>query len=146
MSESQVVGPKQSLLFLYEQNYILFRLLLPALPKNKGWSVLKSQAHPNAFLYPLSRHAYTSEWLLGYHFAKRTPQQFSPDYVVRVYHDARLVEARLANRLAVNKIYDAKQKINQDLYRWLGYLHRHHYQLGQIKDIECLPDVLVSSC
>lgn len=131
-----------SLLHLYEQNYILFRLILPDLPKTSGWHILKSANRPPAYLHRISLHNYTSEWLLGHYFHHKKPQKFTPNHIIRIYHDARLCEALLDKHPPIKQMRQQKKISNQALHAWLDYLHRNRYQLSEYAQSDSIPNLL----
>ena len=142
MPPSPFIRQAQSLLSLYEQNYILFRLVLPDPPREDGWFVLESTNRPAVYGHRLSRHPYTSEWLLG-HFYPPRERPFRPDDIIRVYHDVRLAEALVQKQVSVKQARQHKLARNRALAEWLEYCHRHRYRLARQADMTALPPVEV---
>lgn len=138
MLRPQIFQRKESLLPLYEQNYMLFRLILPNMPNEKGWFALEAQGRPPVYVHRLSAQPYTSEWLLGHFFPQRQ-RRFSPDYTIRVYHDARLVEALPPMQKPVGEVRAYKLALNRALGEWLDYCHRHRYRLNAAAATADLP-------
>lgn len=139
MHQSRLIKQTQSLLSLYEHNYILFRLVLPELPREDGWFVLESGDEPSVYLHRLSRHPYTSEWLLGhFHPSRRRP--LMPDHTIRVYHDARLAETLLREKVSVARARRYKLGRNRALAEWLEYCHRRRYRLNRQANAAHLPN------
>ena len=56
-------------------------------------------------------------------------RRFAPDYCIRVYHGARLAEARLDLNLPLRELRAAKLAHNRALAEWLDYCRRHRYRL-----------------
>lgn len=137
MQRSRFIRHTQSLLSLYEQNYMLFRLVLPELPQSSAWFVLESADRPDVYVRRVESHPYTSEWLLGHVYANKR-RMLAPDYAIRVYHDARLVEASLPKKCPVNEVHQHKLALNRALFEWLEYCHRYGYHLNQQADVTYL--------
>ena len=114
---------------LYEHNYCLFRLILPEPPPDDDWYALHASGRPAAYLRCLSQSPYTSDWQLGHYYPHKTQRRFAPDYCIRVYHDARLAEARFELNLPLRELRAAKLAHNRTLAEWLDYCRRHRYRL-----------------
>ncbi|MBV7434283.1 DUF1249 domain-containing protein [Cardiobacteriaceae bacterium TAE3-ERU3] len=143
MRHRRFMRDNPSLLALYENNYMLFRLLLPHLPQQEGWYVLESEGRRPAYLHRVSLHPYTSEWLLAHHFPHHAGRLLAPDHQIRVYHDARLVEARIDTQsVPVTQQRQAKVTRNRALGEWLDYCYRHGYRLNVNVAPDDLPDGL----
>lgn len=134
MLRPQIFQNSSALLPLYEQNYMLFRLVLPELPPLHQWFVLEAQERSPLYGYRLSTSPYTSEWLLGHFFPQRK-RQFAPDFRIRVYHDARLVEAMPPEQKPVGEVRMYKLALNRALGEWLDYCHRYRYRLNQAAEV-----------
>ncbi len=130
MQQAHFLQREPSLLTLYEQNYMLFRLVLPELPGKDGWFALESAERPVVYVHRLAIHPYTSEWLLGHFHPHKRERRFTPDHVIRVYHDARLVEAMVREAVPVNQMRKHKLARNRALYEWLDYCRRYRYRLN----------------
>lgn len=140
MRHRRFMRDNQSLLALYENNYMLFRLLLPCLPQEDGWCVLEAKGLRPAYLHRVSIHRYTSEWILAHHFPEHSERPLAPDHQIRVYHDARLVEARIdGSEVPVSKQREVKMMRNRALGEWLDYCYRHGYRLNLDAEVENLP-------
>lgn len=120
---------KPPLLTFYEQNYMLFRLVVPKAPADDGWHVLRAAGRVDVFLRRLSAHPYTSEWLLAHCYPGRQ-RLFAPDYTIRVYHDARLAEAMTDPSIPVRKQREHKYAVNRALGEWLDYCRRYGYRMA----------------
>ena len=92
-------------------------------------AILRAPQRAAIYLRCIGRHAYTSEWLLGHFYPQRQQRRFAPDYCIRVYHDARLAEARLDLNLPLRELRAAKLAHNRALAEWLDYCRRHRYRL-----------------
>lgn len=143
MLQSRFARGTRSLLSLYEQNYMLFRLVLPEMPKRNGWFCLESEGKPPVYVHRLSIHPYTSEWLLGHFFPQHSKRVLNPDYVIRVYHDARLAEVVPQGQVQVREMREYKLEINRALAEWLSYCHRRGYRVNWSADVKGLPDLSV---
>ncbi|UJF24356.1 DUF1249 domain-containing protein [Suttonella sp. R2A3] len=140
MQHPRFMHDNASLQALYEQNYTLFRLLLPRTPKTECWHVLEAPERREVYVRCTAQHAYTSEWLLAHHFPERGEHSLAPDHCIRVYHDARLVEARIETLLAVNACKAVKLRHNRALAEWLDYCRRHGYKLNESRAFYDLPN------
>ena len=114
---------------LYEHNYCQFRLILPDPPPDDGWYALLAPGRPAAYLRRLDQSRYTGDWQLGHYYPHKTRRRFAPDYRIRIYHDARLAEARLELDLPLRELRAAKFAHNRALAEWLDYCRRHQYRL-----------------
>lgn len=130
-----------SLLSVYEHNYQLFRLVLPNPPQRDGWFVLEAGGMPPVYVHRVGIHPYTSEWLIGHYFPLKAQRSFSPDYTIRVYHDARLCEAMFAEPVPVREIRARKLRLNRALGEWLDYCRRRRFVLNPQADVSHLPQV-----
>ena len=92
-------------------------------------TALHAADRPAAYLRCLSQSPYTSDWQLGHYYPHKTRRRFAPDYCIRVYHDARLAEARLELNLPLRELRAAKLTHNRALAEWLDYCRRHRYRL-----------------
>lgn len=136
-------GSFTGLMTLYESNYIkLARLIEPLSvprPKQIVPAVSVSPEDCDLHLKPVSSERYTSTLKLTYWFEDEQGQRIAdPDLMVRVYHDARLVEAVRATdahyhhklrELAAQQIamlhsleLDRRWRNNIMLNKWLDYL------------------------
>lgn len=141
MQRPKFLQRNASLLSLYEHNYQLFRLVLPVPPEAEGWFVLEAQGMPSVYVHRMSIHPYTSEWVIGHYYPHKKQRVFSPDYTIRVYHDARLCEAMLTEDLPIRQVRPRKILLNRALGEWLDYCHRRHFRLNAQVDTSHLPSV-----
>ncbi|SUO97848.1 DUF1249 domain-containing protein [Suttonella ornithocola] len=137
---ARLSASQTSLLSLYEENYRLFRLLLPILPETDGWFVLEAKDSAPVYGHRLSIHSYTSEWLLGHHFPHKK-RLFAPDFTIRIYHDARLAEAMLTETVAIKEMKLKKAQLNRALAEWLTYCRRRQLVLNPKANIAHLPTI-----
>ena len=135
-------GSFSGLMSLYESNYLKFMLLtereFPAVP------ALISHAPADCDLHfeLLRREPYTSTLKLTYWFEDEEGVAVpDPDLVVRVYHDASLVEAvggrdthrhHLLRALALSHAgeLDRRWRVNMMLNKWLDYLLERGHSLA----------------
>lgn len=123
-----------SLMELYEQNYLLTRLLAPDLKKlAAGEYVSRADACLPLYLSVLEKERYTTTICLSYRFKDRLPYPKQPNLTIRIYHDASTTEAmsglihgqRYTQR-NVRRLHES-WKLNHFLYKWLRYcVHRGH--------------------
>lgn len=78
---------------LYESNHARLRQLLGNLAVLPAYMVSVSDTDLNLHLTRVERCRYTTSLRLSYHFESAQGIQRDPDLLLRVYHDARLVEA-----------------------------------------------------
>lgn len=120
-----------TLMDLYEQNYMLVRLLAPEL-KHMGDGTFVSRV-PGAIPLELSdlvHSRYTSTFRLTYRFSSsnlRGRTEREPDLSVRLYHDARSCEVMSGlmpeGRIEVRRIRDLDEgrRLNRFMHKWLSY-------------------------
>ncbi len=119
------------LMDLYELNYIRFRNIAPDL--DIADELLSSvPGHQDLYLSVLERCKYTTRLRMTYRFDDGSGGYlFEPDLVLKVYHDARVIEVEQLTRrrtTSFNKLVDKKWRMNRFLFKWLGYcLHQGHY-------------------
>jgi len=127
-------GRFASLMELYENNYMLVRLLAPELRQlREERYVSKVQGCLDLELSQIEHHRYTTTFNLTYRFRQpgRAPRE--PDLSVRLYHDARacevvsgLISSRRSEQRRVRKL-DESRRLNRFLYKWLRYcLYQGH--------------------
>lgn len=87
-------GTFTGLMTLYESNFIKLKRLLPDAKAFDGYAVSYSPRDCDLYLESLSRERYTATFKLTYRF-EDAPDNWvaDPDILLRVYHDAKLVEA-----------------------------------------------------
>lgn len=123
-----------SLMELYEQNYLLVRLLVPELKTMRSGSFVSSA--PGAMPLELSdivHSRYTSTFKLTYRFAgpaSKGRSEREPDLVIRLYHDARTCEVMSGlmpeGRIVSRRVRDLDEgrRLNRFLGKWLNYCIR----------------------
>ena len=124
-------GRFASLMELYEQNYVLIRLLAPAL-KNMGDGEFVSTA-PGAMplvLDHVEHNRYTTTFKLTYQFSSVQRHAREPDLAIRLYHDARSCEVMSGllpgSRHEIRRTRDLEdgRRLNRFLNKWLRYCLR----------------------
>ena len=86
-------GSFVGLMTIYESNYLRLQQLLPDYEQFEEPRFSRSHRDCTLYLNLVERHAYTTTVKLTYLFAEPTGTIADPDLTVRIYHDARLVEA-----------------------------------------------------
>ena len=126
------------LLDLQESSYRRLVRLAPDLYRLHGTEVSRAAGALDLYLTLVERQRYTTTVSLTYRFAGPDGCLLEPNVTLRVYHDARLVEAvshsrrhpvhsAPCRRRAVPTVLEAKWETNRFLQRWLGYcLHQGH--------------------
>lgn len=125
-------GSFSGLMALYEENWRLLQALAPTLPGLQG--KLSSHAGEDCELHldVLESTRYTRSLRLTYLFAVDNGVEADPDFLLRVYSDARQVEAVscineprhavLQQMIMENNELDRRWRRNIILNKWLGYL------------------------
>ncbi|MFK7891750.1 MAG: DUF1249 domain-containing protein [Granulosicoccus sp.] len=126
-------GRFAALMDLYEQNYLLMRLLVPELREMPSGDFVSyvSGAMPLE-LQSLEHSRYTSSFKLTYRFSPSSKHRklYEPDLDIRLYHDARSCEVMSgllpAGRLEARRTRDLDEGrlLNRFLNRWLSYCLR----------------------
>ena len=91
----RLVRPRSfaGLMTLYESNHIRMRQLLGNLRRVPQQATSKSNTDLDLHLHVLERCRYTTIMRMTYWFADADSTVADPDLLLRIYHDARLVEA-----------------------------------------------------
>jgi len=145
MQDTTLLRPKtsgrfNSLMELYENNYILIRLLAPGL---RSYTQEKYLSHPVGVL-PLElsnieHNKYTTTFKLTYLFSESSRQQREPDLTIRLYHDActcevmsGLIPSRRAEMRRTRDLNDG-YRLNRFLHKWVAYCLRqgHGFETAQ---------------
>jgi len=123
-----------SLMELYEQNYVLIRLLVPELRTlEQGIFVSRVSGAMTLELHVLAHSRYTSTFNLTYRFSDKSTRgrsQCEPDLAIRLYHDARSCEVMSGllpeGRIEVRRTRDLEEgrRLNRFLHKWLNYCIR----------------------
>jgi uncharacterized protein YqiB (DUF1249 family) len=119
-----------SLMTLYESNYIRLGWLAPELRRLRGSLVSKVAGGPALEISIVEQCRYTTAFQMTYLFGADTAMAREPQLDVRVYHDARLAEARgtgpthprlrrLAGEAAASR--GERWNCNMLLNKWLEY-------------------------
>ncbi len=128
-------GTFTGLMTLYESNYIKLAHLASGLDRAGGSIVSRSPRDSDLHAHVLRREPYTTTLKLTYLFRELDGVVVAdPDLILRIYHDARLVEAVSGReRHCHHKLrelstsagaeLDRRWRINMMLNKWLDYLH-----------------------
>mgnify|MGYP001555740320 CR=1 FL=1 len=123
----------ESLMDLYEDNYIKLRRLVPNIEAIEPGAISRVSGTIPLFLQVVERQKYTTTLHLTYRFEDDDKEaQHDPAMTIRVYHDARAVEALLDQNASRFNIsikspqrtevpLKARWEINHFLNRWLRY-------------------------
>ena len=121
---------------LYERNYMLVRLLAPALREATGTRLSTVEGELPLEMRDIEHGRYTTTFRLTYRLSARDArgrEGREPDLAVRLYHDARTCE--VMSGLMPGETGEARRvrdldeghRLNRFLNRWLGYcLERGH--------------------
>ncbi|NND90913.1 MAG: DUF1249 domain-containing protein [Granulosicoccus sp.] len=132
---------------LYEQNYLLMRLLAPELKRmGPGTHVSRLPGAMSLELSELEHSRYTSTFRLTYRFSERTlrgRREREPDLAIRLYHDARSCEVMSGlmpeERMVSRRTRDLEEgrHLNRFLKKWLSYCLRQGHGFGkQLEPVE----------
>jgi len=134
-------GTFTGLMTLYESNYIKLHQLASPLEWPANAIVSSSPRDNDLYAELVRREPYTTTLRLTYWFDDAGVSAADPDIVVRIYHDARLVEAvssgdahrhaklrELAKRS--NDELDRRWRLNMFLNKWLDYLFEVGHSLS----------------
>lgn len=134
-------GRFSTLMDLYEQNYMLMRLLAPDLKHMGSGSFLSTAAGTLTLeLRDLEHSRYTSTFRLTYRFSEdsaRGRSEREPDLAIRLYHDARSCEV-MSGLMPDGRVDEERRtrdleegrRLNRFLNRWLSYCLRQGHQFG----------------
>jgi uncharacterized protein YqiB (DUF1249 family) len=138
-------GTFTGLMTLYESNYIKLNQLGSTLEWRADAIVSSSPRDSDLYAEIVRREAYTTTLRLTYWFLGADGLSApDPDIVVRIYHDARLVEA-VSSREAHshtklrelarnnNEELDRRWRLNMLLNKWLDYLFEVGHNLGAVE-------------
>jgi len=136
-------GTFTGLMTLYESNYIKLGLLTPTYEWAKDVLVSSSARDNDLYAEIVKREPYTTTMRLTYWFQEPDGASLAdPDLVLRIYHDARLVEAVTSGEahrhaklreLAGNGSsaeLDRRWRLNMILNKWLDYLFEVGHSLN----------------
>lgn len=135
----------QSLMELYEENYRLIRLLIPALSKlNRDLYVSQARNALALELFDIHQDKYTTTFKLTYRFSKELEHELEPDLTLRLYHDARTCEVLSGLLPGIDQKYSRRTRtldesctLNRFLNKWLAYcLRQGHGFSASNADIE----------
>ncbi len=131
------------LMDFYEQNYLLLRKLIPHIHKIEGKAVSVRRNSVDLHMEVIEREKFTTTILLTHHFKAANKILSKPDFIVRIYHDARSVEVLSAalqgkrvklsqSRVGVKERY----RLNRFLHKWLYYLLKQGHVLRSPAKLE----------
>ncbi len=122
------------LMELYEQNYMLLRLLVPSLRTGAAGAAVSSvPGCLDLYVELTEKSRYTSTLRLTHRFVDGNRASLEPDLYVRIYHDARTAEVvsgvlngmRYGERRG--RSLQRSREPNRFLFKWLRFLlHRGH--------------------
>lgn len=130
-----------ALMELYERNFLMVEQLVPELELPFDVAVSRCATDLPLHLTTLERSRYTCAFKLTYEFTDASGTRCDPDLQLRVYRDARVVEAlRCVTRPPwqadgegdpqVERFLSAQWSRNLLLYKWLVYLLGHGHGFG----------------
>jgi len=147
MQDTMVLRPKttgrfNTLMELYEKNYMLIRLLAPGLRTFESPTYL---SQPDGLL-PLELSAiehnrYTTTFKLTYLFSTPNRPEREPDLTVRLYHDARTCEVMsglipaMRHESRRTRDLDNGYRLNRFLHKWASYCLRQGHGFGEEQGI-----------
>ena len=134
-------GTFTGLMTLYESNYIKLQQLASTMTWEADATVSSSPRDNDLHVEIVRREPYTTTLRLTYWFEDAGIAAADPDLVVRVYHDARLVEAVSSGEShrhvklrelakSSNAELDRRWRLNMLLNKWLDYLFEVGHSLG----------------
>ncbi len=126
-------GSFTGLMTIYESNYLKLRQLAGDIGGDVAETVSCVPRDCDLHLSLVKREPYTTTLKLTYWFAEGAQVVHDPDLTLRVYHDARLVEAVTGRdqhhhhklrelALPADSELDRRWRINMMLNKWLDYL------------------------
>ena len=135
-------GTFTGLMTLYESNYIKLKYLAGTLEWPPGGLISSSPRDSDLHAEIIRREPYTTTLRLTYWFSENDAVAPDPDLVVRIYHDARLVEAvssgeqhrhaKLRELARSNgSELDRRWRLNMLLNKWLDYLFEVGHNLDR---------------
>ena len=126
---------------LYESNYVRLKWLLPELPADNTCLVSNVGADMALYLRVTEVSRYTTTLVLTYLFQDGPQLVADPDLSIRVYHDARMVEAmactdrhrhRALREFATGQGSELERRWTRNimLNKWLEYCADHGHRFG----------------
>jgi len=139
-------GTFTGLMTLYESNYIKLNQLCAALEWPADAIVSSSPRDNDLYAEIVRREPYTTTLRLTYWFDDAGVPAADPDIIVRIYHDARLVEAVSSGEAhrhaklreiacSSNAELDRRWRLNMLLNKWLDYLFEAGHTLGSAERV-----------
>lgn len=143
-------GRFSALMELYEQNYILIRLLAPELRNMQSHLTTSSGDRPvvhvsqvegclDLEISRVEHNKYTTTFNLTYRFKSDARRPREPDLMIRLYHDARTCEVMsgllqgLEHGPQRRRDLDQGYRINRFLFKWSRYCLKqgHSFSSGR---------------
>ncbi len=138
--KSRTSGRFGDLMELYEQNYVLLRLLIPDLKSAELQTRISTvEGCLPLYMQLIEKTPYTSTLRMTYRFVEARDKdgvaraEIEPNLMLRVYHDARTAEVISGHIHGQQHVerktrgLDSSWQLNRFLYKWLRYLrHRGH--------------------
>jgi len=143
--KARTTGRFSNLMELYEQNYVLLRLLIPDLKSAELQTrVSKVDGCLPLYMQLIEKTPYTTTLRMTYRFVETEGEavrsQAEPNLMLRVYHDARSAEVISGHIHGQQHVQrktrglDNSWQLNRFLYKWLRYLrHRGHHLSGGMR-------------
>lgn len=134
LAKPNTSGRFASLMELYENNYMLVRLLMPNLRHfSADCYVSRVAGCLDLELSQIEHNRYTTTFNLTYRFSQPGRSAREPDLTIRLYHDARacevisgLINSRRSDQRRVRNL-DESRRLNRFLHKWIRYcLHQGH--------------------
>lgn len=110
-----------ALMGVYESNYLRLKALAGDLASLPATAVSEVAGDCTLVLSVLERSRYTSELLLTYLLPAAATLERVPDLRLRLYHDARLLEARRADGAGAERELNRCWARNMMVNKWLEY-------------------------
>lgn len=131
LSRPKTTGRFNSLMELYEKNYMLIRLLAPNLKALESESyVSRPEGLLPLELSCIEHSRYTSTFKLTYLFSTTSRHDREPDLTIRLYHDARTCEVMsglipsMRNESRRTRDLTDGYRLNRFLHKWVSYCLR----------------------
>ncbi len=132
-------GRFASLMELYEQNYVLIRLLAPELKTmaDREFVSIATDAMP-LVLDHLVHNRYTTTFKLTYQFSSGQRHAREPNLEIRLYHDARTCEVMSGllpgGRHEIRRTRDLEEgrRLNRFLNKWLRFCLRQGHGFTEV--------------
>lgn len=143
MQDTMLLRPKttgrfNSLMELYEKNYMLIRLLVPELKSLQAQSyVSRPEGLLPLELSAIEHNRYTTTFKLTYLFSSASRHDREPDLTIRLYHDARTCEVMsglipsMRSELRRTRDLTDGHRLNRFLHKWVSYCLRQGHGFSE---------------